>query len=255
MSTAKEHGDKNGADELLREAAKSIRQLTFGDTEEQGWWVPEQRRANKVRERIEEFLNAYTPSHVGQKGNYDPNESPEAKAVRLAKVAKFVAACQLGDAVGIREQIFAPPEWFGLTETPLADVLREHHLAHITCDHDTKQDNPVCACSKINLGWHSSVGQAVEAWLAHVMVEIKTRCAASATACSAEQHFIAPRPLPEGLVAVLTHYDAIIADAPAVDPEWDFVMTAIDWREVRSFFAKLKPGGAPTVIEHPPRPA
>lgn len=55
--------------DLLKDAAKSIRELTFGDTDEQGWWVPEQRRANKVRERIEEFLNGYAPSATRQRAD------------------------------------------------------------------------------------------------------------------------------------------------------------------------------------------
>lgn len=53
--------------------------------------------------------------------------------------------------------------------TELAAVLREHFLAQIICDHDKKQDNPVCACSKVHLGWHPSVGAAVNAWVEHVM--------------------------------------------------------------------------------------
>lgn len=70
-----------------------------------------------------------------------------------------------------------------------------------------------------------------------------------------ERHFIAPSPLPQELVAVLIHYDKITVAAPATDHEWDFVMTARDWRELRDFFAKLKPGGPPKVIVSPPRPA
>ncbi len=48
-------------------------------------------------------------------------------------------------------------------------ALREHYLAGITCDRGRKEDNPVCACSRIFLGWHPSVGEAVEAWIVHVM--------------------------------------------------------------------------------------
>jgi hypothetical protein len=50
----------------------------------------------------------------------------------------------------------------------VAAVLREHALTHIECDHDTKRDTPVCACSRAFLGWHPSVGEAVEAWVQHV---------------------------------------------------------------------------------------
>jgi hypothetical protein len=48
-------------------------------------------------------------------------------------------------------------------------ALREHYLAGISCDHARKEDNPVCACSRVFLGWHPSVGEAVEAWIGHVM--------------------------------------------------------------------------------------
>lgn len=70
---------------------------------------------------------------------------------------------------------------------------------------------------------------------------------------SAEPHFIAPCPLPQELVAVLIYYDKITAKAPITDVEWDFVMTAQDWRELRGFFAKLKPGGPPKEIVDPPK--
>jgi len=48
-------------------------------------------------------------------------------------------------------------------------VLREHYLTGITCDHERGMDNPVCACSREFLGWHPSVGAAVEAWIGHVL--------------------------------------------------------------------------------------
>lgn len=95
------HPDKGCADELLREAAKSIRQLTFGDTEEQGWWVPEQRRANKVRERIEEFLNAYAPSHVVQNWRYIPaNPPPNDTPIELLCADSSVARVDYYDGYG-----------------------------------------------------------------------------------------------------------------------------------------------------------
>ena len=51
----------------------------------------------------------------------------------------------------------------------IGTALREHYLAGISCDHARKEDNPVCACSRVFLGWHPSVGEAVEAWIGHVM--------------------------------------------------------------------------------------
>jgi hypothetical protein len=51
----------------------------------------------------------------------------------------------------------------------IGTALREHYLAGITCDRAREEDNPVCACSRVFLGWHPSVGEAVEAWIGHVM--------------------------------------------------------------------------------------
>jgi hypothetical protein len=47
--------------------------------------------------------------------------------------------------------------------------LRAHYLAQVVCDHERKMDNPICACSRIHLGWHLSVGNAVDAWIDHVL--------------------------------------------------------------------------------------
>lgn len=48
------------------------------------------------------------------------------------------------------------------------EVLRDHWLHQIVCDHETKRDMPICACSTVNLGWHENVGAAVEAWIRHI---------------------------------------------------------------------------------------
>jgi hypothetical protein len=50
----------------------------------------------------------------------------------------------------------------------LRQILRDHYLAQVICGHDRQQDNPVCACSRVFLGWHPSVGAAVDAWIDHV---------------------------------------------------------------------------------------
>ena len=47
-------------------------------------------------------------------------------------------------------------------------VLAGHYLMGINCDHETKRDNPMCGCSRIDLGWHDSIGEARQAWIAHV---------------------------------------------------------------------------------------
>lgn len=48
-------------------------------------------------------------------------------------------------------------------------VLKQHYLATINCDHERKMDQPICNCSLVNLGWHPSVGEAVDAWIEHVI--------------------------------------------------------------------------------------
>lgn len=51
--------------------------------------------------------------------------------------------------------------------------LAGHYLADIVCDHDRKQDNPICACSRVHLGWHPTVGAAVRAWIDHVIDDVR----------------------------------------------------------------------------------
>ncbi|MGE5829657.1 MAG: hypothetical protein ACM30G_15055 [Micromonosporaceae bacterium] len=51
----------------------------------------------------------------------------------------------------------------------LPEVLAEHSLFQIVCDPIAKTDNPICACSRVHLGWHPSIGAATRAWVAHVM--------------------------------------------------------------------------------------
>lgn len=53
-------------------------------------------------------------------------------------------------------------------QTVTIETLRQHWLHAMECDHATGRDKPHCACSRVDLGWHPSVGAAVEAWLAHV---------------------------------------------------------------------------------------
>ena len=55
----------------------------------------------------------------------------------------------------------------------LAEILTDHYLAAMVCDHRDRLDNPQCACSRVHLGWHPSVGAAVQAWVAHVMAMAK----------------------------------------------------------------------------------
>lgn len=56
-----------------------------------------------------------------------------------------------------------------LGDEEFEQVLEKHYLAYIACDHDRKLDNPQCACSLVNLGWHPTVGAAARAWVDHVL--------------------------------------------------------------------------------------
>lgn len=60
-----------------------------------------------------------------------------------------------------------------ISPAAVQEVLREHYLMQITCDHERKMDNPVCACSLVNLGWHPSVGAAVDAWIEHALEQMQ----------------------------------------------------------------------------------
>jgi hypothetical protein len=51
----------------------------------------------------------------------------------------------------------------------LRTALRDHYLAGISCDRGRNEDNPVCSCSQVFLGWHRGRRPAVEAWISHVM--------------------------------------------------------------------------------------
>lgn len=49
------------------------------------------------------------------------------------------------------------------------ETLKEHYLTGVVCDQERKMDKPSCSCSRVNLGWHPSVGAAVDAWIDHVV--------------------------------------------------------------------------------------
>ena len=58
-------------------------------------------------------------------------------------------------------------------ENPTTDrlrrVLKDHYLAEVVCDHEGKRDMPRCQCSRIAFGWYPSVGEAVDAWIDHIV--------------------------------------------------------------------------------------
>jgi hypothetical protein len=75
----------------------------------------------------------------------------------------------------ILREAFTPEKAFAsaVPDSIPADVLRQHYLANMVCDEENHRDNPICACSAVNLGWHLSVGDAVEAWMQHVLAEAR----------------------------------------------------------------------------------
>lgn len=52
-------------------------------------------------------------------------------------------------------------------------IAKRHYLAEVVCDHEAGRDKPRCACSRVDLGWHPSVGEAVDAWIAHAVDETR----------------------------------------------------------------------------------
>jgi hypothetical protein len=52
----------------------------------------------------------------------------------------------------------------------MVEALRTHWLVGIECDEKKHQDRPSCACAAVDLGWHPTVGTAVDAWIFHVVV-------------------------------------------------------------------------------------
>src|SRR5262245_9173646 len=60
----------------------------------------------------------------------------------------------------------------------IRQVLTEHFLMGVNCgnithpgEHDG-EDNPMCACSRVFLGWHPSIGAAVQAWIDHFLAAL-----------------------------------------------------------------------------------
>ena len=85
----------------------------------------------------------------------------------MAARIRHSSGLELSRASLAADAILALPEMVALTQ--LRDRLRQHFLAAIVCDHERGMDNPQCACSRAFLGWHPSVGAAVDAWVEHVL--------------------------------------------------------------------------------------
>jgi hypothetical protein len=52
------------------------------------------------------------------------------------------------------------------------EIIAHHALVEIRCDHEAKQDMPVCNCALWSGGWHPTVQAAKEAWARHVLSEL-----------------------------------------------------------------------------------
>ena len=70
-----------------------------------------------------------------------------------------------GDAMDDRDALAAKLE-------RLPQLLKDHYLTGIQCDPIKKMDWPTCQCSMVDLGWHPSIGEAVDAWVAHLLKEL-----------------------------------------------------------------------------------
>lgn len=61
----------------------------------------------------------------------------------------------------------------GIEMGDVRGALKEHYLAAIVCDHEKKNDTPICACSRVHLPTMPTVGKAVDVWVDHVMEVIE----------------------------------------------------------------------------------
>jgi hypothetical protein len=60
-----------------------------------------------------------------------------------------------------------------LRRPSLAQVLADHWLFAIGCDHERGTDSPQCSCGAVSLGTYPSVGDAVAAWANHVEAKVR----------------------------------------------------------------------------------
>jgi hypothetical protein len=67
-------------------------------------------------------------------------------------------------------------EWDGekyvVVDTRRAEVLAQHALVEIRCDHERGLDMPVCNCAVTPLGWHESVQEAKLTWARHALAAV-----------------------------------------------------------------------------------
>lgn len=59
----------------------------------------------------------------------------------------------------------------------VAKVLKEHYLSAVQCDHEAKTDLACCWCAVWSSGPRPSIGEAVDAWVGHVLEQIELEAA------------------------------------------------------------------------------
>jgi hypothetical protein len=113
-----------------------------------------------------------SPERTAQRGGFGVEEMDEFYPPwrdEVSEIASLLA--RLSDLEAERDAATQRAAEMEREAARLRETLRIHWLAGIECDHETKRDRPSCACAAVDLGWHSSVGAAVDAWLAHVLSE------------------------------------------------------------------------------------
>lgn len=88
-------------------------------------------------------------------------ERERAHASAAEAIKRFERTAELAQAKAVEHAVAAERERW-------RHVLTEHYLINVACDHALARDQPWCACSLVDLGWHPSVGAAVDAWISHV---------------------------------------------------------------------------------------
>lgn len=104
----------------------------------------------------------------------DPMWPVEDRAINYlrAQILTMTGDYELVNRDDLRAHITAAMESAGaglVSREAVRRRLAGHYLASIECDHERHADRPACACSLIDLGWHPTVGAAVNAWVDHVM--------------------------------------------------------------------------------------
>jgi hypothetical protein len=109
-------------------------------------------------------------SSVSPEGETTPGEG-EGSTEALSGAEGWQVRC--GEMAKLANQRTADRDALQARLDSVPNILRQHYLAWIECDHEQQMDNPQCACSKVDLGWHPTVGDAVNAWIEHVRAALQ----------------------------------------------------------------------------------